>query len=99
MMINMLKSHQRKTKNMINKILKSIFLSSAFLGLFLVMAPQSLAVGFAEHEITLDRVGNSLISSVILEREAFNTVVVELEKEIDGLEVDFGRGWEDVEVP
>jgi len=83
---------------MIKKFIKSVFLSSVLISLFFAVAPNTLAVDFAEHELTLKRQVDVLISDVILEREAFNTVIVSLEKEVDGLMVDFGNGWEEVEI-
>lgn len=83
---------------MIKKLSKSVFLSSAFLSLLLFLAPKTLAVGFSEHEITLSRQGDVLLSEVILEHEVFNTVVVTPKKDLDGLMVNFGQQWEDVEI-
>lgn len=83
---------------MIEKFLKSVFLSSVLIGLLFAVTPKTLAVDFAEHKLTLERHGASLISEVILEREAFNTVIVSLEKDIDGLMVNFGNDWEEVEI-
>ncbi|HHE74741.1 MAG TPA: N-acetylmuramoyl-L-alanine amidase, partial [Desulfobacteraceae bacterium] len=83
---------------MIKKFIKSVLLSSALICLLFAVTPKTLAMDFAEHELTLERQGNTLISEVILEREAFNAVVVKLEKDIDGLMVNFGNGWEPVEM-
>ncbi len=94
----MVKSQQQKQKNMIKKFIKSVLLSSAFIGLLFAVAPKTLAVDFAEHELTMERQGDVLISEVILERESFNTVVVSLKKDVDDLMVNFGNGWEEVEI-
>lgn len=83
---------------MIKKILKSVFLSSVFIGLLFAVMPRALAADFAEHELILKRQGNTLISEVILERTAFNAVVVKPEKDVDGLLVNFGNRWEEVEI-
>ncbi|MBU0705895.1 N-acetylmuramoyl-L-alanine amidase [Patescibacteria group bacterium] len=80
------------------KYIKNVFLSSAFVGLLFTAMPKALAVDFTEHEIMLERQGEALISEVILERQAFNTVIVKLEKDIDGLMVNFGNKWEEVEI-
>lgn len=92
------KSLHKKQKNMIKKFLKSVLLLSAFIGILFAVMPKALAVDFAEHELTLERQGSTLISEVILERESFNTVVVSLEKDVDGLMVNFGNVWEEVEI-
>ncbi|MFH0838491.1 MAG: N-acetylmuramoyl-L-alanine amidase, partial [Patescibacteria group bacterium] len=83
---------------MSKNFLKSVFLSSALIGLFFMLPPKVLAIDYAEHDIKLERQGDVLISEVIPERAAFNTVVVRPEKNIDGLMVNFGAGWEPVEI-
>jgi len=83
---------------MIKKIFQSVFLSSVFLGLIFAVMPKALAADFAEHEILLQRQAGTLISDAILERQAFNAVAVQLEEEIDGLMVNFGREWREVEI-
>ena len=71
---------------------------SALIGLFFLLVPGASAAEFSEHELILKQEGSSLVSELILEREAFNAVVVQTEKDIDGLMVDFGNGWEAVEI-
>ncbi len=46
---------------MSKKIFKSVFLSSIFTGLLLVISPKALAADFSMHEVTLERQGNQLI--------------------------------------
>ena len=72
-------------------------MSSAFVGLFFVISPKTLAVDFFEQDVTLQKQGASLISDVIVDRKAFNAVVVKPEKAVDNLMVNFGNGWEKVE--
>lgn len=82
---------------MIKTTLKSVFLSSVTIGLFFAMSPKTMAVDYFEQEVTLQRQGDFLISDVIVDRQAFNSVVIRPEKEIGRLMVNFGNGWEKVE--
>lgn len=70
---------------------------SALIGLFFVISPKALAVDYFEQDITLQRQGASLISEVIVDRKPFNSVVIQAEKALDHLMVNFGNGWENVE--
>jgi len=62
------------------------------------IAPSAPTVDFYEQEVTLQKQGNSLLSEVIVDRKAFNSVAVKLDKNVDNLIVNFGDGWEPVEI-
>jgi len=83
---------------MIKKLLKSVFLSSVLTALLILVSPSVLAAEFAEYEITMEKQGDQLVSEVILERESFNAVILNMNKELEGMMVDFGRGWEDIKI-
>jgi peptidoglycan hydrolase-like amidase len=75
------------------KSLKRGFLATILVLSLGAMASKSFAMDYSMHEVDLDR-----ISSSIQEDRLFNAVTIQADKEVDGLEVDFGRGWEEVDI-
>ena len=80
---------------MIKKILKQWLITFAFTLMFSLFIQPSFADNYSKKEITLNRYGNS---EIIFEEKSFNAVSVALNKVIEGLEVNFGNGWEEVEI-
>jgi len=66
--------------------------------LMLMFIPKTYGAEYAEHEITFEKYGTELVSEPIFEESEFSAVAVRSEAEVDGLMVNFGNGWEDVDI-
>ena len=83
---------------MIKTLLKTLFSSSIFaFGLIWTISP-TFAADFVSHEIKLEKHGDSFISGMILEKQKFNSVGLQIEGKVQELMVNFGKGWEAVEL-
>lgn len=84
-----------KTK-LIKKFLKHGLLTTICALMFGFFASDTFAMDYSENEITLQNVGNEILSEVIFEDRLFNVIAVQFDEEIDDLMVDIGYGWEKV---
>ena len=80
------------------KTVKTFFLSLFATLVFCIGFSGVHADEYAQHDVTLLPSGDELVSEIMYEEEAFNSVGVQLKKEIEGLMVNFGYGWEEIHV-
>ncbi|MBN2086863.1 N-acetylmuramoyl-L-alanine amidase [Candidatus Peregrinibacteria bacterium] len=83
---------------MITRLLKFGLLSIFFSFAINLFAQNSYAMDYSTKEVTLQNVGDEMLSEVIFEDKEFYSVSVQLNEVINDLQVDFGKGWEDVEI-
>ena len=81
---------------MIKKFLKQGFLATVCILMFSFFVSDSFATDYSEKEVTLQNVGDEILSEVIFEDRLFNVIAVQFDEEIDDLMVDIGYGWEKV---
>ncbi|MFH1769776.1 MAG: hypothetical protein ABH833_03875, partial [Parcubacteria group bacterium] len=79
---------------MISKIIKQGLLSILSVLMLGIFASNSFAMDYSEREIVLEKTGTELSSYLIHEEKPFNSVAIRLDKVVDGIEVNFGNGWE-----
>ncbi len=82
----------------IRKLTTRIFAAAFMLLMFAFQAPTSLAFDTANANIILHREGKELISPVIRTEKPFNSLHIKLSDDVHELEVNYGRGWEEVDV-
>lgn len=63
-----------------------------------IFIPNSFADDYAEYEVILENLDGVIASYPIYDRQPFNAVSVQVDEEIHDLEVNFGNGWEGVEI-
>ncbi len=83
---------------MFKKILHSVFYWATFTIFMMAFLPNAFATENVEHEFTLFQEGAEYVSPIIYDERAFNAVILELSEETEGLLVNFGSRWEEVEV-
>ena len=76
------------------KLLKRGLLATIWILLLGIMMPRVFAVDYSVDEIVLEK----STPTIIHEDRLFNTIAIQADEEFDGLRVDFGRGWEEVEI-
>lgn len=80
---------------MLRKILKNTSTSLLLFGAFF-LAPNYSMASEDVYSLELNRKGAALVSDVVLTDDPFNSIIVRVGHELDGLMVDFGRGFEPV---
>ncbi|MBU0577167.1 N-acetylmuramoyl-L-alanine amidase [Patescibacteria group bacterium] len=79
---------------MLKKLFKhGLLMATAFLCLGFFTS-NSFAADYNKHEIVVEKAG----SEIIFENQPFSAVSVQLDEVIDDLMVNFGNGWEEVEI-
>lgn len=81
---------------MVKTLLKTLFFSYLIFNGLVFAMNKSLAADFKTQEFTFLKKGQSYVTPLLLEKQAFNSVGIKVEGEIEGLMVDFGKGWEEV---